>query len=72
MNQFWMSLLLVGVVAELENIEETGEECRCDRGYPGSCGCGKSMSDYIDNLLDYLGRGWKFYEGRGERIKRLE
>jgi len=69
-NQFWLSLLLVGVVAELERIEERGEEgCNCDIGYSGSCGCGRSMSDWIDDVLKDLGRDWKMWEGREGRRK---
>lgn len=33
------------MTAALRAIQKRGEDCWCDRGYPGSCGCGRSMAE---------------------------
>jgi hypothetical protein len=40
--------------------------CHCDRGYPGGCGCGKSMGEFLEEALaalDAVGQGASGREG---------
>jgi hypothetical protein len=44
------------LIEALKEIKARGDNCYCDSGYPGSCGCGRSMSDQLDDLLTRLAK----------------